>query len=44
MMHKEKCRGIEGAAHIQAQAFMLRDNKRKGRPVKKTGAGQTCGI
>uniref|UniRef100_H3H4T3 CCHC-type domain-containing protein n=1 Tax=Phytophthora ramorum TaxID=164328 RepID=H3H4T3_PHYRM len=35
--------GVDGAAHGQGQAFMTRDNKRKGRPVKKTGACHNCG-
>uniref|UniRef100_H3H9Z9 CCHC-type domain-containing protein n=1 Tax=Phytophthora ramorum TaxID=164328 RepID=H3H9Z9_PHYRM len=35
--------GVDGAAHGQGQAFMTRDNKRKGRPVKKTGACHSCG-
>ena len=40
MKRKEQDGGIEGAAHHQ---FMSRDNKRKRRPVKKTGACHNCG-
>uniref|UniRef100_A0AAV1T8D3 Uncharacterized protein n=1 Tax=Peronospora matthiolae TaxID=2874970 RepID=A0AAV1T8D3_9STRA len=43
MKRKEQGGGIEGAAHGQAQAFMSRDNKRKARPAKKTGACHNCG-
>ena len=43
MKRKEQGGGIEGSAHSQAQAFMSRDNKRKARPVKKTGACHKCG-
>uniref|UniRef100_H3H994 CCHC-type domain-containing protein n=1 Tax=Phytophthora ramorum TaxID=164328 RepID=H3H994_PHYRM len=35
--------GVDGAAHGQGQAFMVNNNKRKGRPVKKTGACHNCG-
>ena len=38
---KRKEQGADGATH--GQAFMVRDNKRKGRPVKKTGACHQCG-
>uniref|UniRef100_A0AAV1V6I0 CCHC-type domain-containing protein n=1 Tax=Peronospora matthiolae TaxID=2874970 RepID=A0AAV1V6I0_9STRA len=43
MKRNEQCGGIKGAAHGQAQAFMPRDNKRKARPAKKTGACHNCG-
>ena len=43
LKRKEQGGGIEGSAHSQAQAFMSRDNKRKARPVKKTGACHKCG-
>uniref|UniRef100_H3H9D2 CCHC-type domain-containing protein n=1 Tax=Phytophthora ramorum TaxID=164328 RepID=H3H9D2_PHYRM len=35
--------GVDGAAHGQGQAFMVNNNKRKGRPAKKTGACHNCG-
>ena len=38
---KRKEQGGNGAASYQA--FMMKDAKRKGRPVKKTGACQNCG-
>ncbi|KAG3215583.1 Retrovirus-related Pol polyprotein from transposon TNT 1-94 [Phytophthora cactorum] len=41
MKRKEQGGGVDGAAH--GQAFMTRDNKRRGRPVKKTGACHNCG-
>uniref|UniRef100_A0AAV1UUE6 CCHC-type domain-containing protein n=1 Tax=Peronospora matthiolae TaxID=2874970 RepID=A0AAV1UUE6_9STRA len=43
MKRKEQGGGVDGAAHSQGQAFMSRDNKRKARPAKKTGACHTCG-
>uniref|UniRef100_A0AAV1TPS2 Reverse transcriptase Ty1/copia-type domain-containing protein n=1 Tax=Peronospora matthiolae TaxID=2874970 RepID=A0AAV1TPS2_9STRA len=36
LKRKEQGGGVEGSAHVQAQAFMSRDNKKNGRPVKKT--------
>ena len=43
LKRKEQGGGFDGAAHSQAQAFMSRDNKRNGRPVKKTRACHKCG-
>ncbi|GMF61456.1 unnamed protein product [Phytophthora fragariaefolia] len=43
MKRKEQGGGVDGTAHSQGQAFMTRDNKRRGRPVKKTGACHNCG-
>uniref|UniRef100_A0AAV1U2G3 CCHC-type domain-containing protein n=1 Tax=Peronospora matthiolae TaxID=2874970 RepID=A0AAV1U2G3_9STRA len=43
MKRKEQGGGVDGFVHGQAQAFMSRDNKRNGRPGKKTGACHKCG-
>ena len=41
MKRKEHGGGVDGAT--KGQAFMTRDNQRKGRPVKKNGACHNCG-
>uniref|UniRef100_A0AAV1T0R4 Retrovirus-related Pol polyprotein from transposon TNT 1-94-like beta-barrel domain-containing protein n=1 Tax=Peronospora matthiolae TaxID=2874970 RepID=A0AAV1T0R4_9STRA len=38
LKRKEQGGGVDGSVHGQAQAFMSRDNKRNGRPGKKTDA------
>uniref|UniRef100_A0AAV1TGQ7 Retrovirus-related Pol polyprotein from transposon TNT 1-94-like beta-barrel domain-containing protein n=1 Tax=Peronospora matthiolae TaxID=2874970 RepID=A0AAV1TGQ7_9STRA len=43
LKRKEQGGGVDGSVHGQAQAFMARDNKRNGRPGKKTGARHKCG-
>ena len=43
LKRKEKGGIFDGDAHSQPQAFMSRDNKRNGRPAKKTGACHKCG-
>uniref|UniRef100_A0AAV1VDM7 CCHC-type domain-containing protein n=1 Tax=Peronospora matthiolae TaxID=2874970 RepID=A0AAV1VDM7_9STRA len=43
LKRKEQGGGVDGSVHGQAQAFMSRDNKRNGRPGKKTDACHKCG-
>uniref|UniRef100_A0AAV1TL77 CCHC-type domain-containing protein n=1 Tax=Peronospora matthiolae TaxID=2874970 RepID=A0AAV1TL77_9STRA len=43
LKRKEQGGEVYGSVHGQAQAFMSRDNKRNGRPGKKTGACHKCG-
>ena len=40
---KRKKQGSKGGEASQSQAFITRDNQRKGRPVKKTGPCHNCG-
>uniref|UniRef100_A0AAV1V0D7 Retrovirus-related Pol polyprotein from transposon TNT 1-94-like beta-barrel domain-containing protein n=1 Tax=Peronospora matthiolae TaxID=2874970 RepID=A0AAV1V0D7_9STRA len=43
LKRKEQGGGVDGSLHGQAQAFMSRDNKRNGRPGRKTGGCHKCG-